>query len=634
MIGKASLKNPLYLIGLSTVFGAVLAILLYGILRLEESMESKMVEISTTDVLHITQNSANRITSLLRQDMSYLSQIEKNSHLRYEIEQKLEVLITNNIKYAYLLYRDNLGIFRFLADGSKLEEKALIHQKFDIASPQWNKIFTEKKPLVIKHQYLKELSISYLFPIMRNDQVELILAIDFSIYKVEDINTIITIMKLTLLSIIIIIILFSIILVAQTIRYVVAKKTAYIDRLTNIYNRNYLQELEEFINLDDYALAALDIDHFKKVNDTYGHDVGDMVLKEVASIIQQNTRKKADIAIRYGGEEFVILSKIKRDDQKSPLNIFERIYTHIKAHPFYINENEVINITVSMGINLTPGQSRTFSDAFKRADIALYNAKNKGRNNIEIYEEKADSNDHAHLSISEVNAALEEDRVICYFQPIIDTKTGQTSHYEALLRIIDKDGDIITPNAILPAIKGTFVLRNVTKRVLEICYKTLKYYPKAKISINLNPQDIINDSIISKLREYVKEKNITQRIGLEIVESEDIVHFKHASENLLMLKKLGYKIFIDDFGTGYSNFVYLTQIKSDFIKIDGEIIKNIANDKVSLALVKSIVNFAKDANIQVVAEHVCSEEINTIIKSLGIGYAQGYYFARPKPFPM
>jgi diguanylate cyclase (GGDEF)-like protein len=633
MIGKVSLKNPFYLIGLSMVFGVVLSILLYGTLKLEKNVESKMIEISTSDVLDIVKNNAKHTQSLLNQEQNYITQIKESDSLQKVVEEHLKLLITKNIKYAYILYRDNNGVFRFLADASEPHEKAMMDQKFDVTSPLWAKMFKTKKPKNIHHEFLKELSITHLYPILQNNEVRLVLAVDFSIAKVKDINTIITIMKITILSTIIIVFFFLIILAIQTFRYITAKNSAYTDKLTKAYNRNYLQELQDFINLDDYALAAVDIDYFKKVNDTYGHDVGDIILRDIVSIIHKNTRKKEDIVIRYGGEEFVILSKLKRDDKKSPLNIFERIFQNIQKHPFYISKTEAINITVSMGINLTPGRSRTFSDAFKLADIALYNAKNKGRNSIEIYEQNQDLANSAHLSINEVNAALEEDRVFCYFQPIVNTKTKEVSHYEALLRVIDKGGNIVTPNIILPAIKGTFILRNITKRVLKICYKTLQKHPHIQISININPQDIINDTIIEHLKEYAKEENIAQRIGLEIVESEDIVHFNHASENILMLKKLGYKIFIDDFGTGYSNFVYLMQIKSDFIKIDGEIIKKILHDKVSLAVVKSIVNFTNEANISVVAEHVSSKEIYDIVAQLGIEYCQGYYFSAPKPLP-
>jgi diguanylate cyclase (GGDEF)-like protein len=610
----------------------ILVFLLYGTIKLENKISEKMIEISTSDVIAIANNSALLIERLLKKEDNYVKQLQKEESLRQLIETKLQVMLTQNIKYSYLLYKDTRGTFRFLADGAKEEEKAFFNQKFDIDNPLWLEVFQTKKPLMIEHDVLQQLSISYLIPIIQNNEVQMILAIDFSIKKVQEINTIIQLMKNGIISIILIVIIFLIILIVQTLRYIAIKKTAYIDKLTNVYNRNYLQESEEFINLNDYILGTLDIDHFKVINDTYGHDVGDKILKQVANMILLTIRLHEDIVIRYGGEEFLILAKIKRDDNISALNVIERIFKNIQENRFYINKKEYINVTVSIGVNLVPHKSRTFSEAFKLTDIALYNAKNKGRNSLEIYDEIQNNHNTSHLSINGIKDAIEENRVVCFYQKIIDTKTKVVSHHEALLRIIDKEGNIITPDKILPIIKGTFILQNITKRVLTLCYEKLVEYPTAHINVNLNPKDIIDDAILQILRYYATEENIAHRLGIEIVESEDLINCKDAKENLLMLKQLGYKIFIDDFGSGYSNFIYLTQIKSDFIKIDGAIIKNILDDKVSFLLVKSIVKFAKEANIKVIAEYVSNKEIYEKVKSLEIEYSQGFYFSQPKEF--
>lgn len=614
------------------VISFILGFLLYGTIKLEDKISEKMIEISTSDVITIANNSASLIEKLLNKEENYVKQLLQDEVLRQLIETKLQVMLTQNIKYSYLLYKDSRGIFRFLADGAKEEEKAFLNQKFDIDNPLWLEVFETKKPLMIEHDVLQQLSISYLIPIVQNNEVQMILAIDFSIKKVQEINTIIQLMKNGIISIILIVIIFLIILIVQTLRYIAIKKTAYIDKLTNVYNRNYLQESEEFINLNDYILGTLDIDHFKAINDTYGHDVGDKILKQVANMILLTVRNHEDIVIRYGGEEFLILAKIKRDDNISALNVIERIFKNIQENRFYINKKEYINVTVSIGVNLVPHKSRTFSEAFKLTDIALYNAKNKGRNSIEIYDEIQNNHNTSHLSINGIKDAIEENRVVCFYQKIIDTNTQVVSHHEALLRIIDKEGNIITPDKILPIIKGTFILRNITKRVLKLCYEKLVEYPTAHINVNLNPKDIIDDAILQILRHYATQENIASRLGIEIVESEDLINCKDAKENLLMLKQLGYKIFIDDFGSGYSNFIYLTQIKTDFIKIDGAIIKNILEDKVSFLLVKSIVEFAKEANIKVIAEYVSNKEIYEKVKSLEIEYSQGFYFSHPKEF--
>lgn len=625
------IKKPLYLIVSTLVISCVLILLLYGTIKLEEKIAEKMIEISTSDVISIANNSANSIEKLLNKDKNYIYQLQQNELLRQLIESKLEVMLTQNIKYSYLLYKDSRGIFRFIADGAKEGEKAFVNQKFDIDNPLWLEVFNTKKPLMIEHNFLQQLSISYLIPIVQNNEVQMIFVIDFSINKVEEINTIIQLMKNAIVSIIFVVVIFLILLIVQTLRYIAVKKTAYIDQLTNVYNRNYLQESEDFINLNDYILATLDIDHFKAINDTYGHDVGDKILKQVANTILLTIRTNEDIVVRYGGEEFLILAKVKRDDNVSALNVVERVFKDIQDNRFYINKKEYVNVTVSIGVNLVPHKSRTFSEAFKLTDIALYNAKNKGRNNIEIYDEIHNNhNSNSHLSINSIKAAIEENRVVCYYQKIVDTQTQEGSHYEALLRIIDKEGNIITPDKILPIIKGTFILRNITKCVLNICYEKLIKYPDVSINVNLNPKDIIDDTILGILQQYALQENIAPRLGIEIVESEDLIKCKDAKENLLMLKNLGYKIFIDDFGSGFSNFIYLTQIQTDFIKIDGAIIKNILDDKISFLLVKSIVKFAKEANIKVIAEYVSNKEIYEKVKSLEIEYSQGFYFSHPK----
>ncbi|WP_419767135.1 EAL domain-containing protein [Arcobacter sp.] len=633
MKDKLFIKNPLRIILLTAFISSLLLLLLYGITILENKVEKKMVDISIFDVISIARNDATSIERILNnaKNEDYVKYIEKDFALQKRIEEHLKILLTKNIKYAYLLYKDEKGIFRFLVDASKPAEKATINQKFDIESEKWFNLYKTKEPQLIMHKLLHELSITYLVPIIQNGEVKLILAIDFSINKIEDINEMITVIKNVIIGIILITFIFLIILIIQTFKYSVMKKVVYIDKLTNVYNRNYLQESEDFINLNDYVLATLDIDFFKRVNDTYGHDIGDKILKDVAKIILKSTRTKEDIVIRYGGEEFVILAKARRNDHASALNIIERIYKNIQKNKFYINNENYINITVSIGVNLVPFKSKTFSEAFKLADIALYSAKNKGRNTIEIYDENEDQIANC-LSISEINEAMDENRVICFYQGIVDTQTKEISHYEALLRIVDKDGTIITPDKILPAIRGTFILRNITKCVLDICYKRLLEDEKIKINVNLNPQDIINDSILSILITYAEDRSVSNRLGLELVENEDIMTCLDAKENLSMLKELGYKIYIDDFGSGYSNFIYLTEIKTDYIKIDGNIIKRILEDDVSFLLVKSIVAFAKEANIKVIVEYVSSKEIFDKIESLGIEYSQGFYFSIPSSF--
>jgi diguanylate cyclase (GGDEF)-like protein len=625
------IKNPIYLIFLSSFISCIFLLLLYGTMQLEKSITQKMIDISTFDVMSIANNNASFIDkSLASTSGNYVKEIETNINLRAQIEKNLSLLLTENIKYSYLIYKDYRGVFRFLADGAKDSEKAFLNQKFDIDNPKWLEIFETKKPLIIDHGYSHQILITYLVPIVKNNKVEFILAVDFSIKKIEDINQILKLMKYAIIIIILIIVIFLILLIVQTFKYTAVKKTAYTDKLTGVYNRNYLQESESFINLDEYILATLDIDYFKAVNDTYGHDTGDKILTQIAQSITSTIRLKEDIVIRYGGEEFVIFAKINRNDNLSALNVIERIFKNIQEKKFQINNQEFMNITVSIGVNLVPNKSRNFTEAFKLADLALYNAKSKGRNNIEIYDERENKNNDLSISINEIKDAIDKNQVICYYQKIVDTKTQKVSHYEALLRIIDKNGNVILPEKILPVIKGTFILRNITKAVLKICYKKLQENKDIKINLNITSKDITDNSVIKILKNFALEENISNRLGLEIIESKDLLTSEEAKDNLIMLKKLGYKLFIDNFGSGYSNFVYLSQIKIDYIKIDGSLISKILEDKISFLLVKNIVEFAKEAGIKVIAEHVSSKEIYEMIRLLGVDYSQGYYFSIPE----
>ena len=178
------IKNPFYLIFLILFISLTFSLLLFCTFKLEEKISKKMLEISTSDVISIANNNASFIEkSLYFSSGNYPKELETNFSLRKQIEEKLSLLLTSNIKYAYLIYRDERGIFRFLADGAKDDEKAFFNQKFDIDNSKWLEIFETKKNLIIEHEYLQQLCITYLIPIIKNNKVELILAIDFSTKK-------------------------------------------------------------------------------------------------------------------------------------------------------------------------------------------------------------------------------------------------------------------------------------------------------------------------------------------------------------------------------------------------------------------------------------------------------------------
>jgi len=377
--------NKIVLTFLFSFVSVALFFILHGLTKLDTELQSKMLSISTADVIGITQNSANTVAHLLKDKQNYVEAIEKDTRLQNKIDALLANLLTENIKYAYLLYKDSNGIFRFLADGSPPQDKALIHQKFDVESPAYAQIYKSKKPVLMHQNLLRQLSITYLHPIMQKENVSLILALDFSIEKTGEINEIIGVVKNILIGIIAVVSAFVVILIFQGIRYLSIKKTAYTDKLTNVYNKNYLLEFEDTFNLQEYILATIDIDYFKKINDTYGHVIGDIILKDVAHTVVSSLRGGDDLVIRFGGEEFIVLIKKQKGGYHESLLIVDRVFKNIQAKKFRVLNDNYLHITVSIGVNLKPEESRNFKDAFKLADKALYRAKENGRNRIEIY---------------------------------------------------------------------------------------------------------------------------------------------------------------------------------------------------------------------------------------------------------
>lgn len=612
----------------------ILVFLLSGVylltIKLQQNLEKKIFETSTSDITAIAYNISQEIyeLSIRKGDGDIVQSVYNNHTLQKEFEEKLSLFLTKDIKYAYLLYKDDKNVFRFLADASKDDEKALVGQKFDTDSDLWNEPFVTKKPQFIKNTLSNELSVTYLVPIRNKGNASMLLVVDFSVKRIDAIQEIMDNIRNGILLLCFIIFIFTVFSIYQTIKYQRSKKNTYIDRLTNIYNKNYLLDHEPYINLHDYIICAIDIDNFKKINDTYGHIAGDKVLAHLATIMVSEIRKDRDILIRYGGEEFCLLIKNQRGDDTVGLNLLDRLFSKISAEEFQLTEHDSIYITVSIGVNLNPQNQRDFTTAFKRADIALYNAKNSGRNKIEIYAHQ-NTQENSFLTIGEIKDAIHESRVFCLYQPIIDTKTLKIIYYEALARIKTKEGTIIKPDKFISLIYGTFIARNLTIEVLDICHKKLLSDTSLKLSMNLNPQDLTNGTILDILKRYAQLDNFSQRLGLEIVESEAIVSYSLAKENILMLKSLGYRIYIDDFGSGYSNFIYLAQINADAIKIDGTIIENILTDKLSYLVTKNIISFAQEANIKTIAEFVTSKEIFDALKELGVDKCQGYYFSEP-----
>lgn len=395
------------------------------------------------------------------------------------------------------------------------------------------------------------------------------------------------------------------------------------DSLTKLPNRYQLT-----MDLDDntkYNLILINIDSFSEVNDFYGNDIGDEILKLFTKKIQEYFDSKEYKIYRVYGDEFAVTVSqdvLNVEDLLFGVNIF---INHIEASPFIIGDVN-INLRVTCGISLVDK-----TDTFVHADLALKSAR-KDKKDCEIY---SDNNsvlkEHKNnlYWTHEIKTALAEDRIETFYQPIKNNLTKRIEKYESLVRLITKDGEVISPFFFLDIAKKTKLYNQITKVVIQKSFTFFENKPY-EFSINLTIDDILNPEIMLFLKEKIKKHNYKNRIVLEIVESEQIENFGVVSKFIDEFKELGCKIAIDDFGTGYSNFEYLMRLNVDYIKIDGSLIKNILEDKNSYSVVETIVSFAKKSKLKTIAEFVSSKQIQNRIDHLNIDYSQGYYLGEPQ----
>ena len=399
-------------------------------------------------------------------------------------------------------------------------------------------------------------------------------------------------------------------------------KMFYRDALTGLPNRRAL--IQEKKGKENFSLLLINIDNFSQINDLYGEKFGDKVLVKFSKFLKKNLNKHEECKFfRLNGDEFVLLSK-EKDRDMIKKNV-EYLIDEIHKYPITIEDHDIfLNITIGVSFEETKLLLST-------ANMALKLAKKESKD-IVFYSDEASLNKEYENNlkwVQEIKNAILEDRIILYFQPILDNKTKKITKYESLIRLIDKNGNIITPRHFLEIAKKAKLYKILTKIVIKKSFKAFKDN-KYEFSVNLTIEDILDKEINQYIFKMLEEYNIGKRVVFEIVENENIKNFSTIEKFIYKIKSYGCKIAIDDFGTGYSNFEYLMKLQADFIKIDGSIIKSIIHDKRSEVLISVIVSFAKEMNIKTIAEFVESQEIQEKLIEMGINKSQGYYIDKPK----
>ncbi|MCW8895886.1 MAG: bifunctional diguanylate cyclase/phosphodiesterase [Sulfurimonas sp.] len=621
-------KKELFLFLLLFLLGIFFIYVYDNIKEAKEDIFNRIEKHQVEQISHVLEN--------IEKDILDYSEIKNSKDLLYLFENKstredyehiISLMLTSNVKYAYILYKDERDRFRFLLDASKTD-KANFYQKLDVTNSEYRTIYRIKKPQVIKQHDMENLYLTYLYPIIANDTVVGLFSIDITTNIQEIILESIKPLETFFMVLIISLILLMIMTVMQLFHYFVTRKKIFTDPLTRTFNRNYLEEISSMLNLSHYSIAMLDLDKFKVINDTYGHKAGDYILAQAAKVFKKSIRD-SDILIRYGGEEFLLLINNRHKDS-STFSICERLKDNLSKQTFVYDTNE-IKVNVSIGLHKHPALEKNMQEAIKIADRMLYIAKKNGRNQIVCYDEKSQNDiSSSSKNIGFVKQALNENRITCYYQPIYCNNYNTIKNYEALVRIIAKDGSIISPLQFLPQLRHTNIYYKLTQTILLLVFEKFKHNEK-HVSININFSDLINPDIENTIISHLgSNPHLASRVTFEILESDEIDNIKLFKEKIKLLHSLKAKVSIDDFGSGYSNFKTIIDIEANYLKIDGSLIKNIDTNDKDFKVVKSIIHFAHQANMQTIAEFVHSKEVFDKLLELDIDYLQGYYIAEPK----
>lgn len=406
------------------------------------------------------------------------------------------------------------------------------------------------------------------------------------------------------------------------------ERSSQTDTLTGLGNRFKLINDIRDSESTSLSLSLINIDNFREVNDFYGHRFGDFVIIEFANRLNDyffGIKNKS--LYRIQGDEFAVLNYI--DDRDTFIGKMYSIVDEISSKDFVIQDEE-ISLQMTAVLSFEDDKNTLFTTA----DMSMKIAKRE-RKNILIYNKSLTLDKEYENNLNwtkKLKKAIKEDRLVAFYQPIVNNHTQKWEKYESLIRMIDEDGKVISPYFFLDIAKRTKSYIEITKIVITQSFETFKD-SDAEFSINLTIQDILDDSLKEFLFQKLEEYKIGNRVVFEIVESEGIDNFDIVLEFIRGVKECGCQIAIDDFGTGYSNFEYLLQLKADYIKLDGSMIKNLDTNFESRAVVSTIVDFAKKMNMKTIAEFVKDENIESIVKEMGIDYSQGFYFSEPTETP-
>lgn len=413
------------------------------------------------------------------------------------------------------------------------------------------------------------------------------------------------------------------------------------DPLTRLLNRRcFEEELSRCLQAADGehgggAVLLIDLDNFKYINDSIGHSVGDAILIQMADLLR-GMLSEDNLLARLGGDEFAVF--VRGADAGEAQRIAERALSQIQNRMMMV-AGQPVGLSASIGIALHPSHGLTAQDLIAAADVAMYQAKEAGRNRCALYvlEDGRRGRMQEKLTwLARIRSALEQDRFLLCLQPILDFRRSQVSRYEVLLRLVGEGGEIISPGAFLEVAEQFGLIRDIDLLVIQKAIRLLEglgsLCPDLVLEVNLSGKSITDPAFLDLIRRETAARSIDPaRLIFEVTETAAVANLDDARRFLEGLKSLGCGCGLDDFGIGFSSFNYLKHLPVDYLKMDGAFIRNLAQSAVDRHLVKAMVEVAHALGKETIAEFVGDEATLRLLREMGVDYAQGYYVGKPQP---
>jgi diguanylate cyclase (GGDEF)-like protein/PAS domain S-box-containing protein len=412
------------------------------------------------------------------------------------------------------------------------------------------------------------------------------------------------------------------------------------DPLTGLFNRRrFEQELDRHVADTlrygaDGALLVLDLDDFKLVNDTLGHNAGDELIVAVAALLKAQLRD-SDVIARLGGDEFAVL--LPSGGLAEAEAVAAKLVRAVREQATVAGAPRSLRVTTSVGVAPFAGESATGEEMLVDADVAMYEAKEAGRNRYAVHD--GDRHDPPRVQarmrwVERIRDALEEDRFVLHAQPILDLRTGEVGQYELLVRMLDDHGDLIPPGAFLQVAERFDLVQQIDRWVALRAIELIAEHADRglRLTVNLSGRTLTDEDLLADFeRELGRTGADPGRLTFEVTETAAVANIHKAREFAERLREIGCHFALDDFGAGFGSFYYLKHLPFDYLKIDGEFVSGCLANRTDQLVIRAVVDIAQGLGKETVAEFAADQELVDFLRTQGVDHAQGFHIGRPLP---